>query len=117
MCSIPLNLAYNHTPVILVVRTWAIWGRRTSIGVVLSICITIIYVFVAYFLNSFLHSMRCELEVHSISRKFELTDSPFLIVEIAQDISAGLRGCIITASGNTVYLCFVLILSFETSKL
>ncbi|GJE99945.1 hypothetical protein PsYK624_162210 [Phanerochaete sordida] len=78
---------------ILIIRTWAIWGRDIRIGLGLSAGFIGLWSVNSYFLNKFLTSLK---------------------FEPAQAISPSLRGCLPVAGGNLLYIDFVLLMVFET---
>ena len=49
--------------VILVIRTWACWGRNKWVGIGLALWITVCQIPSAIFMYKFLGSLRCELLV------------------------------------------------------
>lgn len=78
---------------ILIIRTWAIWGRDARIGLGLFAGFIGLWIANSYFLNEFLTSLK------------------FLP---AQSISPFLQGCLPVAGGNVLYIDFVLLMVFET---
>ncbi|EKM50592.1 uncharacterized protein PHACADRAFT_263959 [Phanerochaete carnosa HHB-10118-sp] len=78
---------------ILIIRTWAIWGRDKRIGLGLSAGFLSLWIVNSYFLNKFLNSLR---------------------FEPAQAIAPSLQGCLPVAGGNVLFIDFVLLMVFET---
>jgi len=78
---------------ILIIRTWAIWGRDKRIGLGLCAGFLSLWIVNSYFLNKFLTSLQ---------------------FEPAQAISPSLKGCLPIAGGNVLFIDFVLLMVFET---
>ncbi|KIP07404.1 hypothetical protein PHLGIDRAFT_423189 [Phlebiopsis gigantea 11061_1 CR5-6] len=79
--------------IILIIRTWAIWGRNHYIGGTLFTLLCGLWIVSAVYLNQFLHS--------------------FTFV-LAKNISPILTGCVITSSGDQLWISFVILMIFES---
>ncbi|CAL1700258.1 unnamed protein product [Somion occarium] len=77
---------------ILVIRTWAIWGRSKAIGITLTVCAVLACGSVLYVEKSFLDSLR------------------FFTYP-----SRATAGCLITTQNSIVAVSFIVVIIFETS--
>lgn len=78
---------------ILILRTWAIWGRDKRVGISLAVLFLLLWVVNCYFMSTFLKSLRLA-PGHAIA--------PFQ------------NGCLPVGGNNILYVEFVVLMAFET---
>jgi len=84
----------SHHPVILTMRTIVIWQRNIYIMYLLPLFLIMVWIPLLYFLEESLH---------------------FLV--FGQALDPGFPGCFLVNERGTLYVCFVLIMVFETGDL
>ncbi|KAA1476597.1 hypothetical protein DENSPDRAFT_933153 [Dentipellis sp. KUC8613] len=100
-CSILLGMSgwlfvggLGVSEAILIFRAWAIWGRDKRIGLVLVILFVIAWIFISIYLDKFLKSL-------------EFTE--------LGSILPGIQGCFVTKASSTLYVYYVILMSYETA--
>lgn len=100
--------------VILIIRTWAIWGRNKIVGIGLLVLLCGLWIVSSFYLSRFLRSFHCESHLpHDFLGRFI---ESICAVVLAKTISPSLTGCVITGSGDELYISFVVLMLFESSE-
>ncbi|KAA1472910.1 hypothetical protein DENSPDRAFT_839294 [Dentipellis sp. KUC8613] len=92
-CGWMIAYGVGISEIILIFRTWAIWGKDKRVGYGLGVLFVVAWVFLSIYLNRFLQSMEF-MPLNKILPTF--------------------RGCFVTNVDNMLYICFVISLAYET---
>ncbi|TFY54310.1 hypothetical protein EVG20_g9757 [Dentipellis fragilis] len=94
-CGWMIAYGVGISELILIFRTWAIWGKDKRIGYSMGVLFIVAWTIMSVYLNKFLNSME------------------FIPI---QSISPNLQGCFVTKVNGTLYICYVMSLSYETLR-
>ncbi|KAA1472912.1 hypothetical protein DENSPDRAFT_881622 [Dentipellis sp. KUC8613] len=92
-CGWMIAYGVGISEIILIFRTWAIWEKDKRIGYSMGVLFVVAWIIMSVYLNKFLKSME------------------FMPIQL---ISPNLRGCFVTKVNGTLYICYVMSLSYET---
>ena len=96
--------------VVLIIRTWAVWGRDKRIGLGLFAAFLALWITNSYFLNSFVKSMECT-SYSSIDLLASVAYKCYGSHACANDCAAVER-----AGENILFVDYILNMVFETSE-